>query len=399
MRRGRAGGRGNLSARVLVIIPARGGSKRIPRKNLLPVAGAPLLTHSVRHALEAGRVDEVVVSTDDEGVAAVARGLGVEVVMRPPELGADTATSESALLHVLDQRRSQGDDDPELVVFLQCTSPVRRAGDIDAAITMLETTGSDAVFSAVRDRALYWSVGSEGPQPINYDPTDRLREQDMGVQMRENGSIYVVRTDRLRATGNRLAGRRAVYEMDVWSSFQVDAPEDLAIVEWILSGSEFRPDLPWPDPIELVVFDFDGVMTDNTVLVTEDGGEAVRCNRGDGWGVQKMREAGVEMMVLSTEAHPVVSARARKLKLPVLQGIADKRHALVAELDRRGVDPGSVVYLGNDENDVDCFALVGLAVAVGDAHPSALGAADLVLSHRGGDGAVRELCDLVLARL
>jgi YrbI family 3-deoxy-D-manno-octulosonate 8-phosphate phosphatase len=225
-----------------------------------------------------------------------------------------------------------------------------------------------------------------------------LREQDMSVQLRENGSIYVVRTEQLRATGNRLGGKREVYEMDFWSSFQLDTPEDVELLDWVLARPEFRPQISWPERIDLVVFDFDGVMTDNSVFVTEAGDESVRVNRGDGWGIAQLRRAGIEMLILSTEEHPVVTARALKLKLPCLQGIVDKGAALAEELERREVNPRNVVYLGNDANDLGCFSLVGLPVAVADSHPEALAAAAHVLRHRGGNGAVRELCDLILAR-
>ena len=110
----------------IALIPARGGSKRIPRKNLLPLAGLPLVAHSIRHAIAAHAVSEVYVSTDDPEIADVARTFGAEVVMRPTELAGDQATSESALLHALDDRARRGLPDPELVVFLQPTSPVRR---------------------------------------------------------------------------------------------------------------------------------------------------------------------------------------------------------------------------------------------------------------------------------
>lgn len=152
-----------------------------------------------------------------------------------------------------------------------------------------------------------------------------------------------------------------------------------------------------PERVELVVFDFDGVMTDNTVYVDDAGNELVRCNRSDGWGVKMLREAGVPMLILSTEEHPVVSARARKLKLPCRQGVADKGAALADEIARRGIDGANVVYLGNDVNDADCFRIAGCAVAVADAHPDVLPLVGHVLSRNGGAGAVRELCDAILA--
>lgn len=157
-----------------------------------------------------------------------------------------------------------------------------------------------------------------------------------------------------------------------------------------------RPGFTWPALVDLVVFDFDGVMTDNTVTVFEDGREAVRCHRGDGLGVAMLQTAGFAAMILSSEANPVVSARAAKLRLPVRQDCPDKEQALSGVLDEEGLNPARVVYLGNDINDLGCLAMVGLPVVVADAVEAVKAHAALVLDNRGGDGAVRELCDLLL---
>jgi N-acylneuraminate cytidylyltransferase len=221
---------------VLAIIPARGGSKRLPRKNVALVAGVPLIAHSVRHAIGARRVDATVVSTDDPEIAAIAAAEGAEVVDRPADLSSDGATSESALLHVLDSRRALGHEDPNLVVFLQCTSPIRRSADIDRAVEQLEEEGADSLMSACENTRFIWAVGTEGPRSLNYDYRNRRRDQELEPQFQENGSIYVVRPALLRATRNRLGGKIAIYAMDVWSSFQVDSPEDLELCDWILRG-------------------------------------------------------------------------------------------------------------------------------------------------------------------
>lgn len=386
-------------AAVVAIIPARGGSKRITGKNLLPIAGLPLVAHTIRHALDARAVDEVIVTTDDPEIAAVARGHGADVVERPRELASDEATSESALLHVLDDRAARGLPEPELVVFLQCTSPVRRADDIDGAVETLRSGGFDTLFSACPTHALVWERGEGEVRPVNWDHTRRLREQDRAPQLVENGSIYVFRPQILREHGNRLGGRIGVYEMDTWSSFQIDTPDDFELVEWILKRPGDGPPIDWPERLELVVFDFDGVMTDNTLVVTDTGAEAVTSHRGDGWGIARMREAGMPMLVLSTEANPVVSARCAKLGLPCEQDVGDKGAFLADYLSRSGIDAAHVAYVGNDENDLGCLALVGLPVVVADAEPAAVAAAKLVLSRPGGRGAVREFCDLVLARI
>jgi YrbI family 3-deoxy-D-manno-octulosonate 8-phosphate phosphatase len=376
----------------IAIVPARGGSKRIGRKNLLPLAGEPLVVHTVRHALAAEEVDEVIVSTEDDEIAAVAAAAGATVIARPPELAGDRATSESALVHVLDARDGP---DPELVVFLQATSPVRRPEDIDAAVRQLRASGADSLLSACRDHGFIWAESPEGARPVNYDPHERPREQDMPPQYRENGSIYVFRTPVLRDGGARLGGRIEIYEMDEWSSIQVDEPEDVELAEWILARRA-NPADDLPDPIGLVVFDFDGVMTDNTVLVDEDGREAVLAHRGDGWGLARLTEARVPVAVLSTEMNPVVAARCSKLGIPYVQGVADKEAALRTLIAEHGTRAENVIYVGNDVNDLPAMRLAGFPVVVADAHLDAVAAARLVLKQPGGRGAVRELCDMLL---
>lgn len=149
--------------------------------------------------------------------------------------------------------------------------------------------------------------------------------------------------------------------------------------------------------IGLVVFDFDGVMTDNRVLVMQDGIEGVLCNRSDGLGIGMLRDAGVPMLVLSKEQNPVVTARCRKLKLECIQGIDDKPAALAKILAARGLTHDQVAYVGNDLNDVDCMRSVGLPIAVADAWPVAAKAAKFRTTRNGGHGAVREVCDWFLA--
>jgi len=153
---------------------------------------------------------------------------------------------------------------------------------------------------------------------------------------------------------------------------------------------------PTLDDLDLVVFDFDGVMTDNAVWVGADGSELVRCSREDGMGISLLRRTGLDMLVLSTERHPVVAARCAKLGLECIQGIDDKGQKLAVVLAARGVDPRRTAYVGNDVNDLDCLAMVGWPVAVADARREVRSAARLVLGCAGGHGAVRELCDLIL---
>lgn len=152
-----------------------------------------------------------------------------------------------------------------------------------------------------------------------------------------------------------------------------------------------------PDKIRLLALDFDGVLTDDRVMVSEDGTESVFCSRADGLGLRLLRQAGVQTVLLSTETNPVVSVRARKLDLAVFQGLEDKAQKLRQLADERRLDLGEVVFVGNDVNDVECLKMAGWAVVPADAHPAAAAQADLILKRPGGRGAVRELADLILA--
>lgn len=146
--------------------------------------------------------------------------------------------------------------------------------------------------------------------------------------------------------------------------------------------------------IRLIAFDFDGVFTDNMVYVLEDGSEAVRCNRSDGIGLQKLKKLGIETVIISTESNPVVSARAQKLKIRCLQNCEDKRRTLEDVAQEFGISLDEVAFVGNDINDQPCLNQVGLPIVVNDAHQDVVSIARYQTRNPGGYGAVREVCDL-----
>jgi YrbI family 3-deoxy-D-manno-octulosonate 8-phosphate phosphatase len=148
--------------------------------------------------------------------------------------------------------------------------------------------------------------------------------------------------------------------------------------------------------IRLAVFDFDGVFTDNRVLVMQDGREGVFCNRSDGLGISLLRQAGISVQVISAEENPVVRVRCRKLKIPCIFGSSDKLSAMKRLLIKRRIEPTQVLYMGNDSNDLDCLKAVGVPICVADSHPSIFPYAVYVTRQKGGQGAVREICDLLL---
>lgn len=377
----------------IAIIPARSGSKGIADKNIRPFCGVPLLARTIRAAKAAASVDRVVVSTDSESYAALARGEGAEVVIRPPELSADEASSESALLHALQETKAE----PRWIVFLQCTSPFTRAEDVDRLVGAAEAAGADSGLTAVASHSFVWrNAGDGGVTGVNHDKSVRLRRQDRDAEFVENGAVYVMDGKGFARHRHRFFGKTVLSEMPEWTRLEIDSANDWAAAEAVFRARMSLGAGTLPEHVALVVFDFDGVMTDNRVLVDQDGKESVFCDRGDGMGVDRLLAAGVPALILSKERNPVVEARAAKLKLPVAQSVDRKSDFLSMWCREKGIDPEHVVYVGNDLNDLECFDLVGCSVAVADAVPEVLERADLVLSRPGGRGAVREICEAVL---
>lgn len=220
---------------ICALIPARGGSKGLPGKNIKPFCGKPLVAWSIEQALAAPEIGRVVVSTDAPAIAAVARQYGAEVpFMRPPELADDGATTESAMLHALDQLEAAGHL-PNALMLLQPTSPVRRAGTLSRAAAEFEATRADSLVGVCEQHAFFWR-NPEAPE-ASYDFHNRPRRQDIAPQDRhyvENGSVYMTRTSLLREHENRLCGRIHLFQMDRVEAQEIDDATDFAIVEVLM---------------------------------------------------------------------------------------------------------------------------------------------------------------------
>ncbi|MEU6063182.1 N-acylneuraminate cytidylyltransferase [Streptomyces sp. NPDC047082] len=417
-------GHGADVCRVLAVIPARGGSKGVPAKNLAPVGGVPLVARAVRECRASRLVTDVVVSTDDQAIAAAARQAGAEVVLRPAAIAGDTATSEAAVLHAMDAHEALHGSPVDVVLLVQCTSPFLIREDVDGVAAAVVENGADTAVTVAPFHGFIWrdagddpkvvepdradelggatkvanSTATDGGYGVNHDKSFRPRRQDRPQDLLETGAAYAMEAQGFREHKHRFFGRTELVRTDPARVLEIDDPHDLARARALapLFDADLPGSLPTADDIDAVVLDFDGTQTDDRVLIDSDGREFVSVHRGDGLGIAALRKSGLKMLILSTEQNPVVAARARKLQIPVLHGIDRKDLALKQWCEEQGIAPERVLYVGNDVNDLPCFALVGWPVAVASAHDVVRGAARAVTTVPGGDGAIREIASWIL---
>ncbi len=384
--------------KTIAIIPARGGSKGIRLKNIRLLAGRPLVAHAISSCLASRHVSQVVVSTDNHKIASAAGAWGARVIMRPAALSGDLEPSESALCHVLDQLEANGEPVPEITLMVQCTSPLTTPEDIDATIEKLENCGADVAFTVTPSHSFLWTREKDGTfSALNHDHRHRPMRQEITTQFRETGAVYAMRTVKFRQYRHRFFGKMVACIVPENRSIDIDTPLDLQVAEMLLANQEPVGRSYGPlSEAKALVMDFDGVLTDNSVWVDADGRESVRCNRSDGLALKMLKEAGYHLLVLSSEANPVVRQRCAKLNVECLIATENKLTSLKKWAAARGLDLGCIIYAGNDLNDLECLRSAGWAVAVADAHLLVRQAAQIVLDTAGGRGVLSELAQIML---
>jgi len=401
---------------ILALIPARGGSKGIPRKNIRSFAGYPLIAWSIAAAKQATCVTRIIVSTEDAEIAAVAREYGAETpFLRPMEFAQDNTTDLPVFEHALQWLEENENYQPEIVVQLRPTSPVRPKGSVDRGVNiLLEHTDADCVRGVVpagQNPHKMWRFAGEG-QPMKpllevegiLEPYNAPRQILPPVYW-QTGHIDAIRVSTIKHKHSLTGDVIYPLVIDPRYTVDIDSLSDWARYEALAnSGLEMvtpgKLKRPMPERIDLILSDFDGVITDNRVWVNEDGMEYAAAYRSDSIGVQLLRTIGIEVMILSSEPNRVVEARARKMRVEVIHGIGihDKGRVMREVLEQKNIKADNVVYIGNDLNDLPCFEVAGWSVAVADAYPEVIRAADHVLSKTGGHGALRELIDLIRTR-
>ena len=323
------------------------------------------------------------------------------MVWRPEAISGDRDSSESALLHCLEHLHREEGYEPKLLVFLQATSPLTLAEDIDGAVATLLAREADSVVAVTPFHYFLWQEDETGGATgINHDKRVRLMREEREPQYRETGAVYVMRTRGFLQAKHRFFGKTAMHQMPAERCWEIDEPIDLHIADTLLRERDRQQRFAaLPAKVSAVVLDFDGVMTDNHVIVFEDcaGGRALRSQRR--LGHRGLRERGLPILVLSTEANRVVASRCKKLKLECRHGVTDKLAVMTEWLASHGAPVEETVYVGNDLNDLQCLRAVGCPIVVQDAYAEVKAAARIVLENNGGHGAVREVTELILKKL
>ena len=404
----------------LAVIPARGGSKGVPAKNLAPVAACRWSRAPCARASAARLVTDVVVSTDDADIAAAARAAGAEVVLRPAAIAGDTATSEAAVLHAMDAHEAMHGAPVDVVLLVQCTSPFLTREDIEGsrprssraartrAVTVApfhgfvwredESDAGQAVIGAQRvggSTAVLVDTAAARGYGVNHDASFRPRRQDRPQDFLETGAAYAMSATGFREAGHRFFGRTALVRTD-----PARVLESTTRTTWPGPARSRRsstlPRCPRATPSTPSSWTSTAPRPTTASTSTRTAARRSPCTAATASASRRCARPGLELLILSTEQNPVVAARGRKLEIPVLHGIDRKDLALKQWCDERGIAPERVLYVGNDVNDLRASHLVGWPVAV--ARPTTPYVPRRAPSPppRGGEGAIREIASWLL---
>lgn len=381
----------------VAFIPVRGGSKSIPLKNIKEIAGKPLVYWTAKAANDCKFIDKVYVATDSSTIKDVVDKFGlekVEVIDRSAATATDTASTESAMLEFANQY------DFENIVLVQATSPLLTTQDLDKGFELYGMEETDSVLSVVRQKRFQWNTDKDGyAASTNYDYKDRPRRQDFEGYLVENGAFYITSKRDLLKTQNRLSGNIRACEMDEYTYFEIDEPSDWEITEKRLydreKAKESKKDVP---QIKMFLTDCDGCLTDGGMYYSENGDELKRFNTKDGMGFKLLREKGIITGIITGEDRELNQKRAEKLHVDeIFQNVTDKVAVIKQLCDKYHILPGQVAYVGDDVNDLEALNYVGYGCCVKDAHSMVRECADYVATRNGGQGAVREIIEDILA--
>lgn len=380
----------------VAFIPVRGGSKSIPLKNIKEIAGKPLVYWTAKAASECKCIDRVYISTDSEKIAEVVLGFNmdkVEVIGRSQENASDTATTESAMMEFAKKYNFSN------IVLIQATSPLLQSEDLCKGLQMIENGECDSVISTVLQKRFYWAFDDkEEVYPLNYDMYNRPRRQDFDGCLVENGAFYITSRERFLLTGNRISGRIKAVRMREETYFEIDEPFDWDIIEhYIIQHQKKQIDTKSLNKIKMFLTDCDGCLTDGGMYYSEFGDELKKFNTLDGKGFELLREKGIICGIITGENVEIVRRRANKLNLDIVKmGVKDKMAEIQLLCKEYKIGLDNIAYVGDDVVDKDVICNVGFGCSVMNGMQEVKNVADYITSVPGGQGAIREIAELIL---
>lgn len=380
----------------VAFIPVRGGSKSIPLKNIRKIAGKPLVYWTAKAANDCEEIDRVYIATDSSKIEETVDGFGldkVRVIGRSADSASDTASTETAMLEFAEKYEFDN------IVLIQATSPLLTSADISGGFFEFYKQGTDSVLSVVRQKRFQWKVGENGCAiPINYDVFHRPRRQEFDGYLVENGAFYIISKELLINSKNRLAGNIHVYEMDEATYFEIDEPSDWMIIEKQLEARIKKKEVEIPE-IKMFLTDCDGCLTDGGMYYSENGDELKKFNTLDGMGFKLLHEKGILTGIVTGEKRELNFRRSQKLHLDILEeGVQDKLSIVKKLCGKYNIELRNVAYVGDDITDFDVIAAVGFGCSVPNGIREVQNVAAYVTCKTGGQGAVREVIDILLSR-
>lgn len=381
----------------VAFIPVRGGSKSIPLKNIREIAGKPLVYWTAKAANDCVGIDKVFVATDSDRIKEIVESFNlskVSVIGRNKDNASDTASTESAMLEFA------ANYEFDTIILIQATSPLLTAEDITGGLAEFSMPDTDSVLSVVRQKRFQWNVDDKGfVVAANYDVYHRPRRQEFNGFLIENGAFYITRKKDLLKSKSRLSGNIRAYEMDESSYFEIDEQSDWIIIEKQLENREKNRYNIFPD-IKMFLSDCDGCLTDGGMYYSENGDELKKFNTLDGMGMQMLRERGVLTGIITSEDRELNRRRSKKLNLDIYEaGVKDKLAIVNKLCHKYNIDLQNVAYVGDDINDLDVIKAVGFGCSVMNGLQEVKAAAKYVACKSGGQGAVREVIEVLIAQM
>ena len=376
---------------VIAFIPARGGSKSIPEKNIKTFCGKPLIFWNLS-SLQESNIDEIIVATDSLKIKEVVNSFNfskVKVYERSTENAQDTSSTESVMLEYIN---STNLSDGDTFILVQATSPFTQTKHFNEGLNLFNK--HDSVLSCCQSKRFSWQNG----KALNYDIYNRPRRQDFQGTLIENGAFYISSVSSIKETKNRISGKIGIYQMPEYTYTEIDEPADWIVAESLMKRFVLKKTKIDFSKIKIFLSDVDGVLTDAGMYYTESGDEMKKFCTYDGMGFQLLQKTGVKVGILTTEDRQLNRRRAKKLGLDFDFHGAKNKLQIVEELCKKEqISLDEVAYIGDDVNCFELLSNVGIAICPNNAVHKVKAIPNIIqLNKNGGEGVVREFVDQIL---